>query len=75
MYILQRGINDMGPQMVNYPPDDDPDEIMEQITEVSREIEGLKLENEVFRNYLERQVHDQPEGEEMPSEGKKARIL
>ena len=43
---------------------------MEQITEMSREIEGLKLENEVFRNYLERQIHDQPD-EEVPTEGKK----
>ena len=31
---------------------------MEQINEVSREIEGLKLENEVFRNYLERQIQE-----------------
>ena len=38
---------------------------------MSREIEGLKLENEVFRNYLERQIHDQPEGDEVPTEGKK----
>ena len=35
------------------------------------EIEGLKLENEVFRNYLERQIHDQPDAEEVPAEGKK----
>ena len=46
---------------------------MEQITEMSREIEGLELENEVFRNYLERTIHDQPDGEEIPTEGKKVR--
>lgn len=48
--------------------------MIEQITEMSREIEGLKLENEVFRNYLERQIHDQPDGEDMPTEGKKVKL-
>ena len=47
------------------------EEVAEEISEISREIEGLKLENEVLRNYRERQAL--ADGEEAEGEARKVR--
>jgi len=39
---------------------------LEQIDEISREIEGLRLENEVFRHYFEAQIREELEGDDLP---------